>query len=111
MLVMDAVKKNTEKIASDLHDGGRTVTSMDSLCTSLIVTGGVVIGVKMWHDILHLMYHRERMRVCKTLLTEGASLVRLAIERGCVSDFAEHRSHIPWHDFAEKFMHAGGMRH
>ena len=61
------------------------VLEMQSI-TPIVTACAVIFGAKMWYDILQYVYFRERMRIYKSVVNEGVSIVRLAIERGALSD-------------------------
>ena len=44
--------------------------------------GALLLGFKMWHDLISYIHHRERMRAYRYLVTEGMALVRLAASSG-----------------------------
>ena len=53
---------------------------------SCVTLALVVVGAKVWYDVLHFAYYRERARACTKIVHEGVELVRFAIERGVLSD-------------------------
>ena len=59
---------------------------MQGSAMPLVATCAVLVGVRVWYDIVQFLYFRERMRIYKTVAAEGVGVVRLAIERGCLSD-------------------------
>ena len=34
------------------------------------------LGAKVWHDVVAYLYFRERMRICRGVLTEGMRMVQ-----------------------------------
>lgn len=52
------------------------------------VAACTVIAAKIWYDIMNFAYHRERMLVYRELVGEGVNLLRIAVERGALSDLA-----------------------
>lgn len=51
-----------------------------------VVVVGAALAAKMWIDLIHFAYHRERVRAYTRLAREGTGLIRLAIERGVLSE-------------------------
>ena len=57
--------------------------------TSLTLIATISVGLittKAWCDIMAFMYYRERMHVYRSVIGEGMSIIRLAIEKGALSD-------------------------
>lgn len=41
----------------------------------------ILFATKVWYDIVNFAYHRERMMVCRELVTEGMNLLRISMEK------------------------------
>ena len=50
--------------------------------TTVFYVGASLLAIKVWLDIVQFLYYRERVQACKHIVSEGAQLIRLAIERG-----------------------------
>ena len=47
---------------------------------------GAAFAAKIWIDLIHFAYHRERVRAYTRIAQEGTGLIRLAIERGVLNE-------------------------
>lgn len=56
--------------------------------TAVTIVACTALAAKIWYDIVSFAYHRERMLVCRELVGEGVNLLRVAVERGALSDLA-----------------------
>ena len=56
------------------------ITIRDALSVGILM-----FGMKVWHDIVRYIHHRERMEAYRFLVREGMTLVRLAAETGLMT--------------------------
>ena len=61
---------------------------MSNFGSLIAVAACSLVAAKIWYDIVNFAYHRERMLVYRELASEGVNLLRIAVEKGALSDLA-----------------------